>query len=165
MNGPSGYWYLDGLDIWNNFAIGIQDGLAQFIPLTERKESITNDWPDQDGLDVDTSSHFFKERLVTLTCWLFAESETEFWTKRDSFINQLRKPGLRRLTVKAHRGKSYFVIFKSCTNYTQVKGKALTGVPDHYIVHQFTLTLLEPGPQLDATDILIAADEGDFLVV
>lgn len=165
MLGPSGYWYLDGMDIWNTFAIGIKEGLAGFIPLTKRKESITNNWPDQNGIDVDVSRHFFSERTVTLTCWIFTESENEFWQKREAFIQQLAKPGLRRLTVTAHQSRSYSVIFQEVGGYSQVKTKTLKNLPDNMIVHEFSITLLEPQPQVDYSDVFIAGDNGEFLIV
>ena len=165
MQGPSGFWFLDGMDIWNNFNIGIQDGLAKFIPLTKRKDSITNNWSDQNGIDVDVSRHFFSERTVSLNCWIFTESENEFWTKRNAFIQQWAKPGLRRLTVTAHQGRSYFVIFQEVSGYTQVKSHTLKNLPDNMIVHEFTITLLEPQPQADYGDVFIAADNGEFLIV
>jgi hypothetical protein len=165
MNGPSGYWYLDGMDVWTNFAIGIKEGTAGFLQHPERKESITHNWPDQNGLDIDLSKIFFKERDIILQCWLFTETETEFWTKRNAFIQQLSKPGLRRFTVTAHGGRSYYVVYKSCSAYRQIPSKTLRNVPDNMIVHEFNITLTEPSPQIDATDIFIAADAGEFLIV
>lgn len=163
MLGPSGWWYLDGMDIWNTFNIAINEGLANFIPLTRRKESITNNWPDQNGIDVDVSKHFFSERTVTLTCLVLTETENEFWQKRDAFIQQLAKPGLRRLTVTAHQSRSYFVIFQEVSNYQQVK--TLKNIPDNMIAHTFTITLLEPQPQVDAGDVFLAGDNGEFLII
>lgn len=164
MLGPSGLWLLDGIDIWDAFAIGIESGLAQFLPLPERKESITHDWPDQNGLDIDVSKHYYKERTVTLTCWLICE-ESEFWAKRNAFIAQLSKPGQRRLTVSAHGGRSYFIIYKNTSGYTQVKTHGLKNIPTNMVVHQFSIILIEPMPQLEVADIFIAGDNGDFLVV
>lgn len=164
MLGPSGYWYLDGMDVWNNFAVAIGEGLAKFIPLTKRKESITNNWPDQNGIDVDVSKHYFSERTVTLTCWLVC-TESEFWAKQQAFIQQLSKPGLRRLTVTAHGGRSYYVLFQEVGSYTQVKGHGLRNLPDNVVVHEFSITFLEPQPQVDYGDVFIAADGGEFLIV
>jgi hypothetical protein len=163
MNGPKGMWYIDGIDIWLNFAVAISNGLAKFLPLTRRKDSISHDWPAQHGLDVDVSKHFFSERTVTMNCFLITETESEFWTKRNAFIQQLAKPGFRRLTVTAHGGRSYFVIFQEVSEYVQRKN--LKNIPANKVVHEFSITVMEPSPQLDYTDTFIASDNGEFLIV
>jgi hypothetical protein len=163
MNGPSGFWYLDGMDVWNNFAIGIKDGTAGFLQTPEKKESITHDWPDQHGVDVDLSKIFFKSRDISLRCWLITETEIEFWTKRNAFIQQLAKPGLRRISITAHGGKSYYVFYKSCSEYTQLK--SLKGIASNMVVHDFTIVVTEPQPQLDPVDTFIVTDLGEFFIM
>lgn len=165
MNGPSGYWFIDGMDVWNTFAIAIRKGTSGFLQYSERKDSITHDWPDQNGLDIDTSKVFFKERLITLQCWLMTETEDDFWVKRKAFSTLIAKPGQRRISIAAHKNRSYMCIYKSCSEYQQVTGKALKGIPANFIVHEFNLTFLEPMPQLETSEIFIAADNGAFLIV
>jgi hypothetical protein len=162
MQGPSGYWYIDGIDLFTGFAVAIKKGAALFLQMPERKESISHDWPDQHGLDIDTSKPLFKERTVTLECWLYANDKSEFWQKRNAFVAQLMKPGQRRLTIGAQSGRSYFVIYKSMSSYEQFVTFKLQ---DGQLVHQFSLTLLEPNPQVDYDDLFLAADNGEFIIV
>jgi hypothetical protein len=165
MNGPTGYWYLDSMDVWSNFAIGIKDGTAGFLQTPEKKDSITHDWPDQHGIDVDLSKIFFKSRDIVLQCWLITETETEFWNKRNAFIQQLAKPGVRRFSISAHGGRSYYVFYKSCSAYRQVPSKTLKGIAANMIVHEFAITLTEPSPQLETADTFIASDLGEFIII
>lgn len=160
--GPSGYWFIDGNDLFSTFAIAIRSGAAGFLQMPERKESITHSWPDQHGIDIDTSKPLFKERDISLTCWLFTEDTVEFWKKHNQFVTQMMKPGLRRITIKAFNGKSYFVIYKAMNGYDQVKKLRLD---NGQIVHEFILTLTEPSPQIDYDDTFISADNGEFLIV
>jgi len=166
--GPFGYWYLNGHDIWLNYNLAIKKGTADFLQYAPSKDVITNDWPDQHGLDIDTTSKHFKERTITLQMWGITETEDEFWLKHDAFITELMKPGTSRITITAFQSRSYFVIFKSCSNYEQVPKNTLRNIPEHLIVHQFSLVLLEPQPQLGDganLDTFIAADNGEFLIV
>lgn len=164
MTGPSGWWYLDGIDLWTAFAIAIKEGTALFLQTPERKESISHDWPDQNGLDIDTSKIFFKERTITLQCWLLAQTETEYWQKKNAFLSQIKKPGQRRLSFTSHQGRSYFVVYQSTSGYRQIKGRTLKNIPDNMVVHEFNLTVLEPSPQLESGDTFIVDEDGRFII-
>jgi hypothetical protein len=164
MTGPTGYWYLDGIDIFSAFAIAIKEGTAGFLQTPERKDSIVHSWSDQNGLDVDTSKIYFKERSITLNCWLFTETETEFWQKRNAFLSQISKPGLRRLTFTSHQGRSYFVVYQSTSGYRQIPARTLRNIPDNMILHEFSITVLEPSPQIEYGDTFLVADDGAFII-
>jgi hypothetical protein len=161
MAGPTGFWYLDGMDLFSTFAIAIRKGTAGFFQLPERKETITHTWPDQHGDDVDTSKHFFKSRDISLQLWVYADSKAEFFQKRNAFISQLIKPGLRRLQINAFESRSFYVIYKSCSAYEQAKSLRLE---DGTIVHEFTLTVNEPQPQVETSDTFIVDDAGAFII-
>ena len=161
----SGYWFLDGIDVWKNFAIAIEKGTSDTLRYPAFKPPISHDWPDQNGIDVDLTKKFFKEREVTLQCRLVAYTESEFWLKHNAFIQLWAKPGLRRLSIKSHGGRSYYVYYQDCSNYKQINAKALKGIDDNMIVHEFNLRIIEPSPQLETSDTFIAADDGAFLII
>jgi len=149
------------------YNLAIQKGTADFLQYAPSKEAITNDWPDQHGVDIDTTKKFFKERTITLRIWGITETEDEFWLKHNAFIVELMKPGTSRVTITGHQSRSYFCLFKSCSSYEQIATKTLRNIPEHLIIHQFTLVLLEPQPQLGDganLDTFIAGDNGDFLI-
>jgi hypothetical protein len=164
LSGPSGYWYWDGIDLWNTFAIGIKEGTALFLQAPAKKDSIVHDWPDQNGIDVDLTKFFFKERDIVLQCWMITETEIEFWQKRNAFLSRISQTGLHRITITAHQSRSYYVYYLSCSAYRQIPSKTLRNIPDNMIVHEFSITLREPEPQLENFDTFIAADDGSFLV-
>jgi hypothetical protein len=163
MIGPTGYWFIDGLDVWAQFAIGIREGTADLLEYGARKPSLTHDWPDQDGIDIDVTAHYIKERTINLRCWLITETEDEFWRKHDALLALLRKPGMRRFTVTAHRGRSYSLVYQSVSQYKQVA--PLRGMPDNTIVHEFILTFLEPQPQVEEAEIFLQDDDGAFIIL
>ena len=55
----SGYWFLDGIDVWKNFAIAIEKGTSDTLRYPAFKPPISHDWPDQNGIDVDLTKKFF----------------------------------------------------------------------------------------------------------
>lgn len=164
MNNLQGYWFLDGADMWLNFGLAIRKGTADLLAYAPKKDSITHDWPDQNGIDVDLSKVYLKERQVVLQCMILTETEADFWTKHNALIARLVKPGLRRLELKAHGNRSYFVYYVECSNYEQLPTKTLKGIADNMVVHSFNLTLIEPQPQIADSTVFIAANDGAFLI-
>jgi hypothetical protein len=159
---PMNKWYLDGMDFWSIFSIAIVTGTADFLKFAAKKPSLQHDWSDQNGIDIDLSKVFFKERNIALNCVFITETETDFWNKRNLFIQQLAKPGVRRITVTAHQGRSYFVFYQECSAYTQIKN--LKGIPDNLVAHQFTIMVTEPQPQIEYGDTFIVDDAGAFII-
>ncbi len=86
----SGYYFIDGVDVWANYALVIQKGSADFLRYPAKKESITHDWPDRNGLDVDLSKIYFKEKTGTLECMIITYTEAEFWLKHNLFNSETR---------------------------------------------------------------------------
>ena len=163
--GPIGWWYVNGHDLFLNYSLAIREGTAGFLQYPAKKESIINDWWDATGIDIDLTKKFFKERAITLRMWGITETENDFWMKHNAFIAELAKPGSTRITITAFQSRSYFVYFSECSGYTQIKGSTLRNIPEHMIVHEFNLTVIEPQPQIGNSDTFIAADNGEFLIV
>lgn len=158
----TGYAWIDGIDLWTAFGVFIEKGSADFLKYAPKKESITHDWMDSDGLDVDLSRYFLQERTVALNCAIVTDTETDFWAKHNSFIATLLQPGTRRLELKAHVDKAYDIYYKECNNYSQVL--PLKGTNDNRIAGRFTLVIVEPNPKIDASLIFIVDDDGRYLV-
>lgn len=166
MADVSGYFFMDGMDLWTTFGMFIEKGSADFLQYAPKKESITHDWMDSNGIDVDVSRIFFKERTVSLNCAIIAQNEADFWIKHKSFIATFTQPGLRRLMFKSHGDNQYFVYYSSCTSYTQVK--ALTGKEElifgpNLVAAKFTLVIVEPNPSIDNTYVVIVDEDGRYL--
>jgi hypothetical protein len=162
----SGYFFMDGMDLWVNFGLVIERGSADFLRYPPKKESITHDWLDSNGVDVDLSRIFFQERQVTLACGIIADSEEDFWLRHDSFIATLTQPGLRRLMFKSHGDRQYFVYYKDCSNYTQIKalkGQEASILGPNKVAAKFSLIIEEPNPFVDSTLTVIVDEDGRYL--
>lgn len=159
----TGYFFLDGIDIYTTFGVVIEEGSADFLRYPPKKNSIEHDWQDANGRDVDLSRIFFDQREGVLNCAIFATSEEDFWTKHEQFISQWMQPGLRRLIFKSHGERSYYVYYKETNNYSQIK--ALKGEDgERLVAGRFSLVIVEPEPQVDASHIFLVDGEGNFIV-
>ncbi len=159
----SGYWFLDGIDLWTSFGMLIEEGSANLLRYPPKKESITHDWMDADGIEVDLSRVFFGPREIPLVMGIIASSEEDFWLKHNAFISQLTQPGIRRLTISAHGERSYYIYYKECNNYNPVK--ALQGKEGaRFVGAKFTVVIVEPKPDIDNTHVFIVDEDGRFLI-
>lgn len=167
MADVSGYYWIDGIDLWIAFGMIIEKGSTEFLLLPKKKDSITHDWKDTHGIDTDLSKIVLDQREGTLQMAIIADSEEDFWIKHDSFIATLMKPGTRRLQIKAHQNRSYYIYYKSPGNYTQIK--KLTGKDEDFfgpnkVMAKFSINVIEPGPQVNNSLVYIVDSAGRFIV-
>lgn len=91
-----GLWYIDGIDIFTKYNIGIvRDGFNDLFVFPAFKDLYYNDWPENDGIDIDLSDPKLNNKTVDLK---FA-SVTVDNEMIDSFIVFLTQPGYRTLTM------------------------------------------------------------------
>lgn len=167
MADVSGWTWIDGIDIWTVFGMFIEKGSADFLRHPPKKESITHDWQDAHGIDVDLSRFFFQERQGALNFAIIADSEADFWEKHNSFIATFTQPGTHRLELKAHNNRSYYIFYKECNNYTQVQ--ALKGIDEtlfgpNKVSAKFSIVVVEPEPQINPSNVYIVDENGRFLI-
>lgn len=69
---------INGTDIHDFGVFILRGGDFDFLPFPERKEPKQNNWYEYDGLDVDLSEVYFKERSVEVHFYLSAKSPLEY---------------------------------------------------------------------------------------
>jgi len=159
---PIGQYYIDGADLYMIYGVTISAGSDDLLKYPKRKESITHDWLDENGVDVDLSRVFLESREVTLQCNFIVRSKAEFWPKYSAFIAMLIKPGLRRLELSEF-GKSYYVYYKECSSFTRFS-RIASGPATGKIACKFTITLVEKNPTIDASNVYIITDDNRFMI-
>lgn len=159
----SGRYYIDGMDLWTVFSIIVEDGSSGFLQYAPKKESITHDWQDSHGLDVDLSQYFFEARDIPLRCAILADGEEDFWTKYQAFIQLLMQPGTRRITVGEFGERSFNVFYRECNGwdrFTRIKDK-LVG---ERVACKFTIIFTENEPAVNNDHVFIIDEDGRFLI-
>lgn len=157
---PENRFFIDGMDFWGIFSVVVEGGSSDFLNYPAKKDSITRDWSDANGLEVDLSQVFTTEREISLQCGIIADDEAAFWEKYNAFIGQWIKPGLHRIQVAEFGLRSFYCHYKSCSNFTRVtriQGTEKVGC-------KFTLNLVETEPKLDNSDVFIVDEDGRFLI-
>lgn len=162
MQNLSGYWFIDGIDFYDIFSVFIEEGSTDFLRFPPKKAGIEHDWQDANGRDVDLSRFFFDQREGVLNMAIIATDSADFFTKQEALIAQFTQPGLRRLSFRSHGERSYYVYYKECNNYKAIK--ALTGEDSGLFVYRFSMVVVEPEPQVDASHLFIVDHDGNFLI-
>jgi len=147
------------MDLWTSFGMFIESGSDDFLKFPDRKDSITHDWMDANGQDVDLTRVFLKDRNITLKMAIVAIDEVDFWQKRNAFLAQWSQPGTHRLTV-TELGQSFYVFYKSCSSFSRFT-RLLNA---NKIACKFTIIVNEPAPTFDNNDVFIVDEDGRFLV-
>lgn len=158
----SGYYQMDGKDLWTAYSLVVESGSDDFLKYAPRKESITHDWQDSNGIDVDTSRPFVGPREISLRCAIITTTTADFWQKHNGLMADFMQPGKRRITVVEFGNQSFYCIYKDCNDYsrfTRVKEGTTTK-----IACKFTLNITEVEPFLDNNHIFIVDEDGRFLV-
>lgn len=161
---PSGQYYFDGADLFTVYGMVMEDRSFSdaLLKFPDRKDSISHDWEDENGLDIDLSRTYLKEREATANITLYATDESDFWDKYHRFLNMLRQPGVRRVEI-AELSSSYYMFYKGCSSFT--RQTRLKAIPyGAKIVAQFSITMAEPNPQLDNNNVYLIDEEGRFLI-
>lgn len=151
-------YYIDGADLWTHYGVGVESGSDDFLKMPKRKDSITHDWMDEHGLDVDTSRVFLKDKEIDLKCHIIANSESDFWEKYNRLLTALTLPGERRMSV-TELGRDFFVIYKECTNFTRftrIKGTSK-------VACKFVLKLQQTLPAMTEQTFII--DEANRFII
>ena len=128
---------LNGLNLLSEFGLIIQTGTAELLQFPERKETLSNDWAEENGKEYDLSLVKFKEKEVTLNCAIIADDDNGFWNYYNYFFQNLTQAGWQQLYIHDHT-KTYEVFYKKSGSFKKV-GKRLKNVPKVFVKFQITL--------------------------
>jgi len=110
-----GTYILNGIDLWTAYGLLVEGGSGGFLALPARKESLSHDFTDRDGLDIDLWQPRFRAREFALRCALHAPDRDAFWTRYNALFTELAAPGAHTLEV-ADLGRAFRVYYKEQRN-------------------------------------------------
>lgn len=92
-----GVVYIDGVNIWDQYGVWItRGGYDELLTFPALKEPASNDWPDEDGIEVDLSNPVLADKEVSIT---FLASKREI--DAVDFIEFISSAGYRTLRVES----------------------------------------------------------------
>ena len=84
----TGACIIDGIDIDQLGMLIVKGGDDDFLTFPERREPTRNDWFEHDGLDVDLTEVYFRDRKLTVKFHISSETANEFLNRLDTFYHR-----------------------------------------------------------------------------
>lgn len=124
----NGAFYIDGIDIYARYGVVITSGgYNDLLCFPALKEPETNDWPEEDGIEVDLSSPALDAKEVSIS---FACNRPDC----NDFIFMLSKPGYRTIRI-TELGREW-----------RLRLKAQTALKDYIRAAAFSLKFTDDFP-------------------
>jgi len=111
----TGSYILNGNDLWQAYGVLVEGGSGSFMAYPARKESLSHDFRDRDGLDVDLWQPRFKAREFVLKCALHAAGRDGFWARWNGLFTELAGSGKHALEI-ADLGRTFAVFYREQRN-------------------------------------------------
>lgn len=130
----------NGVKVWNDayttWGISFdQTALSTLMTPPPNKAYIENKSRLRDGKKVLVKNPKVDERNITLTFNLTAKSEEEFFSKYNSFCDELKKGNIE-IKTRYQDNVVYRLVYESCTQFSQLIRE----------IAKFSLRLTEPDP-------------------
>lgn len=140
-----GIYKINGIDI-STFGLFVRPGGSDgFLALPKPKKGYQYDWQGESGVEINPLEPVvFEARSVAVPMTIAATTEQAFWSGYTAFVQELSKQGLQEWHIGEFR-RSFRVKLENFSNLDR-----LTRIlnPTQPVVANFTITLLEPNPNL-----------------
>lgn len=126
-------------NMYTTFGLIIQTGTAGLLIFPERKETLANDWREENGTEYDLSLPRFNNKEVVLNCAFMADDDVSFWRNYDAFFAELGKPNWQQLYIADH-GRSYSFFYKKSGEFKK-SSRRLKGVDKVFVKFELTIVV------------------------
>ncbi|MBD1394257.1 hypothetical protein [Mucilaginibacter glaciei] len=147
----------NGYDFKALFGVTARRDSDPFIAWADVKDSLEQDFKDEDGIIKDLAEPKFKPREFTMKLALIANGREDFFYKYEAFQTVVTAPGLHEL-YRAENNRFYQVYFKKQTNLT-----TLTQLDALRVGIMFDLVLGELNPLANIVRVYLVDDQDRFL--
>lgn len=136
-------YYIDGKN-FKDYGVYVSAS-SGLVGRLERKEGLEVDWDNYHGKVIDLKRPRYKERTITLECFIEASSRSAFVNWANLFMEQFDKEGTVRLKVE-YDGKTKPLVYEVyCQDGVDID-KAWGKYNDDLMVGTFSLSLVECEP-------------------
>lgn len=136
-------YYINGMN-FKDFGVYVSKSNG-LVGQLARKEGATAEYDTYHGLARDLNYLRYKERTVTLECFIEATSRSMFVEWMDHFFEQFRKRGTQRLRVE-YNGSTKPLVYEVTMQEGSDPEKTWGRYNEELMVGTFTLTLVEDDP-------------------
>ena len=128
--------FINGKDAYTTWGISLDEtSLSSLMTPAPNKALVENKSRNNHGKEVDTSNPKKDEKSLTLIINITAQDKDTFFTRFDSFCEEL-DGGVLNIKTKYQPNKMYRTIYQSCQQFSEF----MCGIG------KFTLKLVEPNP-------------------
>lgn len=149
---------LNDNDIFSAYGLTIMSGMETFLAYPKRKDSVSHDWPEEEGIDIDLSEPHFEAREFTLKVLLMGADRTDFKAKYYSLFAELSSANNMELYF-TDLDQIFTVYFKAQNNVSKVKRK----LDSQNVGVSFDLVFGESDPN-DNIDVFIVTDLDEYII-
>lgn len=136
-------YYIDGVN-FKDFGVYVS-GSSGLVGKLARKETLTVDWDNYHGTVRDKKRLRYKERTITLDCFIEASSRSAYVEWVDLFMAQFDKDGTQRLTVE-YDGKTKPLVYEVFSMDEVDPSKKWGTYNNDLMVGTFKIKLVEDEP-------------------
>jgi hypothetical protein len=134
----TGSCIIDGKDIAAYGMFILRGGDCDLLPFPDRTEPVQNDWHEEDGVDVDLSEIYFKEKNLTVRFHIIADTAVEFESNLDRFYWMISEPEPRKMYIREF-DREFTLRYISCPGYAHSGGLYKDGRKSATINVNFTM--------------------------
>jgi hypothetical protein len=152
---------LNGKDLALIFGTHIQrNGSDPFLAFPKRKESLSHNYPEETGIDIDLGAPQFEAREFSLKCALIADNRTDYWIKYSGLFTELSQAGTHTLYL-ADLDKAFLLYYKAQQGVSKLVRFGSSGK----VGVIFELVFGEADPRSNIDIIYLGEDPDTFLIV
>lgn len=149
---------LNSKDLFTTFGVTVVINSDTFLAFPDSKDSLSNDFLDENGLYIDLARRKFKARTFTVKCSLVAANWNDFFNNYDGLFAELSRPGVHEFYVGKY-GKVFKLYYVKQDNISTPG--ALSG---NRVGATFDLVLSETNP-FDNINPVYLVDEHDSYII
>lgn len=152
---------LNGQDLETTYGVIITNGVNAMMALPDRKASVSHDFPEQDGLDIDLTQPRFSARAFVFNCVLHAISIQDLQNKYFALFTMLRGAGSYQL-FNSFLNLTINIYYTKQSNIGNIYKSVKNGVEGYAI--KFDLNFNETNPDDNIPNIYLTNQDGQFLI-
>ncbi len=155
----TGKVYIDGVDIYAEYGmILLDDGFSDLFLFPPMKQPDYNDWPEEDGIEVDLSSPKIENKTVNVSFGCAAYDNVRI----DNFLSFITQPGYRLFEIKDLKRKWSLRVVSESDRKVFINGQVFT----IQFADDFPLELINDYSFIatETQDMIITENEECFII-
>ncbi|MGZ3753577.1 MAG: hypothetical protein ACXVAY_01380 [Mucilaginibacter sp.] len=150
---------INGTDLKATFGWVLTKAPVDLLKFPDRKDSVKNDWMEENGVQIDLALPRFKARQFTLNCAIIANDRADFKSKYNGLFTLLSEMDTFALYLDT-LDETFHVYYVSQSNLA-IPSKIKNGE----VVATFDLVFGETDPGDNFEPIYLIDDDGDFIII